>query len=49
VQKLNLHYFSSDSNEIDIRNNILRESLKYVHEKGWSMETIRAGLFCFFF
>ncbi len=39
-----LNYFSRD-----IRGDILRESLKYVHEKGWSMEAIRAGLFSFTF
>jgi hypothetical protein len=41
----------SDTNEIpiqresDIRDDILRESLKYVNEKGWTMDAIRAGLF----
>ena len=41
---------TSGSNEIpiqresDLRDEILRESLKYVGEKGWSMEAIRAGV-----
>ncbi|CAM4801010.1 unnamed protein product [Rotaria magnacalcarata] len=30
--------------ESNIRNDILRESLNYVHEKGWTMEAIRAGI-----
>jgi len=40
----------SGSNEIpiqresDIRDDILRESLKYVNEKGWTMEAIRTGV-----
>ncbi|CAF1161540.1 unnamed protein product [Adineta steineri] len=40
-----IYYFSSDSKEIHIqRDEILNESLKYVHEKGWSMEAIRADI-----
>ncbi|CAF2781834.1 unnamed protein product [Rotaria sp. Silwood2] len=41
---------TSDSNEIliqqeiAIRNQILRESLNFVHEKGWTIEAIRAGI-----
>jgi hypothetical protein len=41
---------TADSTEIpiqresDLRNEILRESLKYVGEKGWTMEAIRAGV-----
>ncbi len=30
--------------ESDLRDEILRESLKYVNEKGWTMEAIRAGV-----
>jgi hypothetical protein len=30
--------------ETDLRDEILRESLKYVGEKGWTMEAIRAGV-----
>jgi len=42
--------YSGGTNEIpiqresDIRDDILRESLKYVNDKGWTMEAIRAGL-----
>lgn len=32
------------TNETETREKILHESLKYVHEKGWSMDTIRAGI-----
>ncbi|CAF0969665.1 unnamed protein product [Rotaria sordida] len=41
---------TSDSNEIliqhkiEIRNHILHESLNYVHEKGWTMAAIHAGM-----
>ncbi|CAF3502685.1 unnamed protein product [Rotaria sp. Silwood1] len=30
--------------ESDLRDDILRESLKYVHEHGWTMDAIRAGI-----
>ncbi|CAF3733801.1 unnamed protein product [Rotaria socialis] len=46
----NQYNFSDNSSKIpiqsesDIRNDILRESLIYVHEKGWTMEAIRAGI-----
>ena len=47
-------YFLSDANENlihrenDLREDILRESLKYVNERGWTMDSIRAGLFILF-
>lgn len=50
-----MNLFFSDINEIpvqresDIRDEILRESLKYVNEKGWTMEAIRAGLLILIF
>jgi hypothetical protein len=31
--------------ERDIRDNILREALKHVEDKGWTLDAIRAGLF----
>jgi len=49
-----LNYFYSSTHEIpiqsesDMRDDILRQSLKYVNEKGWTMEAIRAGLLILF-
>lgn len=47
--------YDSDAQEIpiqresDIRDDILRESLKYVNEQGWTMEAIRAGMLIILF
>ncbi|CAF3601037.1 unnamed protein product [Rotaria sordida] len=51
IQNSKMYFcFNSDSNEIliqhkiEIRNHILHESLNYVHEKGWTMAAIHAGM-----